>query len=177
MGCIRSKYVPNAAKFLKRLKGCEKMRTNLYGEEIVEKVEEDFEVKRKKTSPFDFIKSVSETKEDMMAENPDIEKDYVAFIVNKGLGYFPDTVLYANEMNLYNNIPAKAQYNYYLAGLRKRKRFSKWHKLEDNPDLDMVKQIYGVRSEVAKGYLNLLSEDELKRLRELTDCGESKSNK
>ena len=39
-------------------------------------------------NPFELIKSISSTKKDIL-EN---EKDYNAFMVNRGLSYFPDTV-------------------------------------------------------------------------------------
>ena len=53
-------------------------------------------------NPFDFINSVSHNKKDLItdSENPEFaEKLYQPFLVNRGLSYFPDTILYANEMN------------------------------------------------------------------------------
>lgn len=149
------------------------MSNDLFGNALKEpEAEEEAFAKPEKATPFDFIKSVSETKKDMLKENPDLANDYVAFIVNKGFGYFPDTVLYANELNMYSNMPANAQYYYYLASLRKRKRFSKWHKAEHNEDLQMIQEVYDVRPEVAKQYLKVLTEDNLKDLRVLCDTGE-----
>lgn len=129
--------------------------------------------KPKKTTPFDFIKSVSETKKDIIKEDPELEKDYNAFIVNRGFGYFPDTVLHANELNMLPDIPRIAQYYYYMASLRKRKRFSKWYKLEPNEDLKLVQDVYNVRVEVAKEYLKVLTEENIQTLRKLTETGES----
>jgi hypothetical protein len=50
-------------------------------------------------TPFDFINAINFTKKDLFSEDPMAKKDYAPFIINRGLGYFPDTVLYANEMN------------------------------------------------------------------------------
>ena len=50
-------------------------------------------------SPFDFIKSINEKTENLMAVSPDVEKDYIPFVVNRGLSFSADTILYANEMN------------------------------------------------------------------------------
>lgn len=149
------------------------MNTDIFGNEVVLQEEVLLE-KQKKTSPFDFIKTISETKTNLIEDDPDCEKDYNSYIVNRGLGYFPDTVLYANEMNMYPNIPKKAQYYYYLASLRKRKRYSKWHKLEENNDLDVVQKIYNVRVEVAKEYLKILTEDNMKELRQMLETGGDK---
>ena len=47
-------------------------------------------------NPFELIKSISSTKKDIL-EN---EKDYNAFMINRGLSYFPDTViLFYPELN------------------------------------------------------------------------------
>jgi hypothetical protein len=150
------------------------MSKDLFGNEIEEVQDDDYvPEKHKKTSPFDFIGSVSETKKDLIEENPEVENDYAAYIINRGLGYFPDTVLYANEMNLYPDIPKKAQYYYYFASLRKRKRRSKWFKLEENPNANMVQRTYNVRAEVAKQYLEILTEDDLKTIRDITNVDDS----
>ena len=50
-------------------------------------------------SPFDYLNSINMTKKNLMVDEQS-EKDYVPFIVNRGLGYFQDTVLLANEMNV-----------------------------------------------------------------------------
>ena len=49
-------------------------------------------------SPFDYLNSINYTKEDIMVDDIS-EKKYNAFMVNRGLSYFYDTVIIANEMN------------------------------------------------------------------------------
>lgn len=147
------------------------MGTDLFGNEV--EVEEEVVIEKSdKPTPFDFMASVSETKKDIIKDNPDMIKHYNAYITNRGFGYFPDSVLYANEMNMYPDIPGEAQYYYYHASLRKRKRRSKWFKLEKNEDVEMIRRIYHVRSDVAKQYLQVLSDNQLETLRALTDTGE-----
>jgi hypothetical protein len=133
---------------------------------------EVFEEQFKAPTPFDFIKSVSNSKKDLMKEDTENEKHYNAFIVNRGLGYFADTVLFANELNMYPDIPAKAQYYYYMSSIRKGNRFSKWHKLEKNPDQILIQKVYNVRPDIAKQYLKILSKNDISKLYELTDTGE-----
>lgn len=130
-----------------------------------------------KITPFTFMTSVSETKQNLLNDNEEIIKEYNSYIINRGFGYFLDTILYANELNIHNSMPKEAQYMYYLASLRKRKRYSKWHKLERNPDLDLVQKIYNCRTEIAKQYLKLLSKDNLDKLREISDVGGNSRNK
>ena len=118
-------------------------------------------------TPFDFIKSVSHSKKDLIREDdyPDqIEKQYNAYIVNRGFSYFEDTILHANEMNMRANLFNDAQYRYYLGVLRSRNRFSKWHKAEKNVDLDAIQEVYSVNRTVAKMYLKTLSKEDLKRV-------------
>ena len=83
------------------------------------------------SSPFDFIKSISSTKKDIMED----EKDYNAFMVNRGLSYFPDTVIYANEMNRFHHLDSRLQYLFLINIVRKRNRFSKWNKASESEDI------------------------------------------
>jgi hypothetical protein len=135
---------------------------------------EEVEPEVKGLSPFDFIKSVSNNKKDLLKDNPDNAKEYSAFMVNRGLSFYPDTVLIANEMNLYPDIPAAAQYYYYMGAIRKGNRYSEWHKKKKDDDLDLIQKVYQVRRDIAKQYAKLLSKDGLSKLRDLTDTGETK---
>lgn len=116
-------------------------------------------------TPFDFIKSVSQTKKDLIKsdDHPDqIEKLYNGYLVNRGFSYFEDTILHANEMNMHPILFKDAQYRYYMGALRSRNRYSKWHKAENNKDLDMIQEYYQCNRTVAKQYMKVLSEADLK---------------
>ena len=79
--------------------------------------------------PFDYVNSVTDNKKNMMVgtENDELaEKSYNPFLTNKSLSYYMDTILYANEINQYSMLDNKLQYEYYLHGIPKKKRFSKW---------------------------------------------------
>ena len=78
-------------------------------------------------SPFDFLNAINDNKQDLMID-PDNEKKYVPFVVNRTLSYFPDTVHLANAMNQYHHLDNKLQFHFFLNIIRKRKRFSKWIK-------------------------------------------------
>ena len=116
-------------------------------------------------TPFDFIKSASQTKKDIIKEddNPDqIEKIYNAYIVNRGFSYFEDTILHSNEMNRHPFLFKDAQFRYYMGALRPRKRFSAWHKAEKNNDLDIIQEYYQCNRTVAKQYMKVLTPADLK---------------
>jgi len=112
-------------------------------------------------NPFELIKSISNTKKDIL-EN---EKDYNAFMVNRGLSYFPDTVIYANEMNKFHHLDSRLQYHFLINTIRKRNRFSKWNKSIESENINVIKQYYGYSNEKARDVLPLLSNENLKTIR------------
>lgn len=112
-------------------------------------------------SPFDYINAINFTKQNLF-EDPQAHKDYNAWIVNKGLSYFPDTLLYANEMNRHYGIPKDWQFSFLLNSITKKKRFSKWSKKDSiSESLRLVKEYYGYSNEKAKQALSILSEKQL----------------
>ena len=69
-----------------------------FGEAVEAVNEEQFEDKLKKISPFDFVNSINYSKEDLIVDER-TEKEYNPFIVNRAMGFGPDTVIAGNEMN------------------------------------------------------------------------------
>ena len=117
-------------------------------------------------TPFDFINAINLTKKNLF-EDPQASKDYKPFLVNRGLSYFPDTVLYANEMNRNAGIPEDWQFSFFLNTIPKKKRFSKWHKKDaDSESLTLVKEYFGYSSEKALEALSILSDDQLVMIKE-----------
>ena len=109
---------------------------------------------------FDYLNSINLTKKDIMVDDI-CEKDYNSFMVNRGLSYFPDTIIIANEMNRHHQIDNKLQYQFLINMIRKRKRFSKWAKANKESDIDAVKEYYGYSNEKARQALTLLSPDQI----------------
>jgi len=109
---------------------------------------------------FDYLNSINLTKQDIMVDDI-CEKAYNSFMINRGLSYFPDTVILANEMNRHHQIDNKLQYHFLINMVRKRKRFSKWAKAQKESDIDAVKEYYGYSNEKARQALTLLSPDQI----------------
>ena len=114
-----------------------------------------------KTNPFDFVKSVSSTKKDIMVDEIE-EKSYAPFLVNKALSYHQDSILLTNEMNCKHGLDNRLQYVFFLNTLRKRNRFSKWEKPYVSKKIDTVKDYYQISTKEAKDYVNLLSDSQLR---------------
>lgn len=121
-------------------------------------------------SPFDYLNCINLTKDDL-SDDPSFQKDYEPFIVNKGLSFFVDSCLQANEMNLRHYIPKKWQFRYLLNSIAKKKRFSKWHKKETGDDLTMVMKYYNYSREKAEVALSILSKDQLTMIKQKFEKG------
>jgi hypothetical protein len=121
-------------------------------------------------SPFDYLKAINETKEDVML-TPEDERKYSPFIVNRGLSFFMDTIFQVNELNRNYHLEARLQFDYLLNSVRKKKRYSKWLKPEKLQDLDVVKEYYGFGNEKAKDALRILSEDQLAFIKDKLNQG------
>ena len=119
---------------------------------------------------FSLIDSINFTKKNLLeGEVPD--KDYVPFLVNKALSYFPDTIMHSNEMNKRAYIPKKYEYLYYLNSVRKRKRYSKWFKKDKNDDIENIKRYFNISNTKAKEYLKLLNKQQLQDIAESVSEG------
>ena len=103
--------------------------------------------------------------------DPDMEKKYTPFMVNRSLSYFPDTVHMANEMNKYHHLDKKLQFQFLLNIVRKKKRFSKWVKPETDSNVDVIKEYYGYSNEKAIQILPLLSTDQLNIIKNKVNKG------
>lgn len=123
---------------------------------------------------FDFLNSINDNKKDLIetSDNPELaEKIYAPFIINKSLSYFIDTVQLANEMNLRHHLDNKYQYDFLRCTVRKRKRFSKWHKTEEDENLQSLIEYYKCSMSKAKMYIKILSHEQLKTIKETLKKG------
>ncbi len=116
-------------------------------------------------SPFDFINSINYTKENLIVDEWS-EKQYNAYIVNKGLSFSHDTVIPANEMNSRPHVDKTLQYSFLINIIRPRKRFNKWIKPEMIESLETVKEYYGYNTEKARQVLSILSSEQINTLKE-----------
>ena len=112
------------------------------------------------TNPFEYLTAINDTKKDVMIDDI-AEKGYNAFMVNRGLSYFNDTVLFANEMNLNAHLDNRLQFDFLINIVRRRKRFSKWMKPETASDVEVVKEYYGYSNQKARQALTLLTPEQI----------------
>jgi len=111
------------------------------------------------------------TKKNLMVDEQS-EKDYVPFIVNRGLGYFADTVLLANEMNVHcGDLDSKMQYDFLRSTVNKRKRFSKWLKANEDEKIKIICAYFGYSHSVGKHVSDLFDSAAISELKKRLDKG------
>jgi hypothetical protein len=118
-------------------------------------------------NPFDFVNSINYTKKDLMKDPEVSETSYVPY---KALSYFPETIMYANEMNRMQ-ADGKLQYHYLLNTVRPGKRFAKWVKKDDTESIELVKLFYGYSTDKAQQALTVLSQENLHYIKQKLQRG------
>jgi hypothetical protein len=134
----------------------------------VEIVEEPY--KQKAISPFDFLNSINYSKEKLIVDDWS-EKQYNAYVINKGLSFSPDTVIQANEMNSRPHLDKLLQYSFLINIIRPKKRFNKWIKSEKIEAIEIVKDYYGYSTEKARQVVSILTIDHIDTLKQKLQKG------
>ena len=115
----------------------------------------------------EYLNSINFTKKNLMeSEDKMWIKKYPAFIVNKILSGFSDTLMLVNEMNKHHFLDKDMQFHFLINSVRSRKRFSPFLRANKLKDIGIVKEYYGFNNEKAKVALDILTKDQLKTLKE-----------
>ena len=115
----------------------------------------------------DYLPAINYTKKNFMNSDDVMwEKKYPAFMVNKVLSGFSDTVMLSNEMNRNHFIDRDLQFQFLLNSIRSKKRFTPFLKASKIKDIECVKEYYGYNNEKAKTALDLLTKEQLKLIKE-----------
>ena len=115
-------------------------------------------------NPFDYVNDKNLGKKGIMVDDI-AEKEYNAFIINRALSFFTDTVLFANEMNIHHHLDNRLQYDFFINIIRKQKRWSKWVKPQELENLDIIKQYYGYSNDKAKSVLSLFNNEQIQEMK------------
>ena len=121
----------------------------------------------------EYLNAINFTKQKLM-DTDDLmwEKKYPAYIVNRCMSMFWDTLPAANEMNGYHFLDKKVQFDFFINSIRKQKRFGgKWLSQTKLKDMEYVKEYYGYSNEKAKDALNILSKEQIEHIKESLNKG------
>ena len=120
----------------------------------------------------DYVPAISHNKKKLMDTDDDLwEKEYLPFLINKQFSNFQDTIMQAQEMNLYHTADHKMQFDFLINSIRPRKRFSKWHKKIVHNDFETVKQYYGYNNKKTEQALSILTREQIEHIRGLMNKG------
>ena len=125
----------------------------------------------------DYLYSINQSKKNILDDDPDAERKYPAYVVNRCLSSFTDTVLYANEMNKSSHLPPKMQYDFFINSVKPRKRFSPWARKDAIDYLDIVKEYYGYNDDKALQALRILTKDQLDKISYLLRKGRNNNGR
>ena len=120
----------------------------------------------------EYLRSINQTKENLMdSDDPMWEKRYPSYIVNKCLAPFTDTIMFVNEMNGHHHLDKKLQYDFLLNTIRPKNRYAPWVRGSKIKDLEFIKEYYGYSNEKAKVALQILSNDQIKTIKDSLSKG------
>ena len=110
----------------------------------------------------EYLNSINITKKNLMdGDDPLYERKYPAYIINKCLAPFNETIMLVNEMNKHCHLDNKLQYDFLLNSLKKQKRFASWMKASKERNLEYVKEYFGYNNEKARAVLTILTDEQI----------------
>jgi len=115
----------------------------------------------------EYLNAINFTKKNLMDSDDELwKKKYPAFIVNKLLSAFSDTIMLVNEMNRNHFIDKDMQFQFLLNSIRTKKRYSPFLRASKLKEIECVKEYYGYSNDKAKSALDILTKDEIKLIKE-----------
>lgn len=135
------------------------------GDPVAQFNPEDYKEKKKGISPFDFIKDINYEKKNLIHDDWS-EKQYNPYIINRGLSFNKQTIRQANEMNCNSDLDNALQNTFLINTIRAEKRFDKWIKIEDDAEVEMIKEYYGYSNDKARQALTILSDKQKEYIKE-----------
>ena len=123
-------------------------------------------MEKEKVNLFDFLKSISETKEELF-ELEEFDKKYPPFMINRYLSSSQDTLFFANIMSQLSHLPKKLQYAFLLKGIDKKKRYFQYagKGKDTTKQLRDVVRYYNCSKEQGMEYLEILSKEQIKKIK------------
>jgi hypothetical protein len=132
-------------------------------------------------TPFDIINDLSTKKTDLIrsSENPELVEKTVfnQWLTNKHFSLFIDSIMYANEANMYSHLDNLLISDLYKYSLRSKKRISKWPKKASDGDIEVVSQFYNISLRKAEEYYTLLSPEQIEVIKNQMETGGQKNDK
>lgn len=82
-------------------------------------------------SPFDFVKTFTQTSENLWISDDVSDKEYNSFMINRILSNSPRTILFSEVIDQYSHLDKKIQHDFFKFGIPKSTKYEKmWSKKE-----------------------------------------------
>ena len=115
----------------------------------------------------EYLNAINFTKKNLMDSDDELwKKKYPAFVVNKILSAFSDTIMLVNEINRNHFLDKDMQFQFLLNSIRTKKRYSPFLRASKLKEIECVKEYYGYSNDKAKSALDILTKDEIKLIKE-----------
>ena len=125
----------------------------------------------------DYLYSINQSKKNILDDDEQAAKKYPAYVVNRCLSSFMDTILLSNEMNRNSHLPKRLQYDFLINSVKPRKRFSPWARKDTIDYLEVIKEYYGYNDDKALQALRILTKDQLDKIAHLLRKGGNERRK
>lgn len=109
--------------------------------------------------PFSIINDINAGRE---IENPEKFDPWLTMVY---YSLFPDTIYYAQMMNLNSDLLPDVQMQYYINTVRASKRWRKWPKKSVSEDIKLLQEVFGYSETKAKTALTSISNAQMKELK------------
>ncbi len=121
---------------------------------------------------FNLLNDISYGKMYLLGNEID-ESTYNPFIINRGLSQHMDCIFLANEMNKASHLSKRMQHDFLFHAIPKKKRYGKWAKATetDTEVVDFLMKRYALSQMKAMEYYNILTDDDLTKLRQQMNTG------
>jgi len=113
---------------------------------------------------FAILKDINLEKTFSLHKDPDFQKAYDDFMINRYFSMSPETVLEANFMNIHNKLPKHVKYLFLSDVIEKKNRFLKYVKSDkesqDKETIKYIQDLYRVNKNTAEGIAKTISQEE-----------------
>lgn len=113
----------------------------------------------------ELLKSINKTKENLLQKNELYVREYQPFVINRTLSYFKDTIFFVNEINQFQDLDNKMQYDFLLNSIRARSRFKKWDKKKQYENVSVIMEYYNYSTKEAERVHELFDKNKIEQMK------------
>lgn len=127
---------------------------------------------QKKSKVWEYFNKATYSKQKDCLDDPNFDRDYLPFLINRGLSYHPDTIRIMALLNQNAILEPKLQFLVLLNTVRARKRWASWlSKPKVTEDVLLLAEYYECSTRRAMEMVRLHTPKQLKFIRQKLEKG------